>query len=227
MAGMPEAPPAYTKHMLTTHGRSLARLERAALADALARVDPAAPTLCGTWDARHLAAHLVLRESTIGEGLSPLPKVGDKAVDLLARRRSYDDLVASLRSGPPRLSVFSLPGFDKRLNLLEYFVHHEDVRRAAAGWTARALPDWAEAKLWRGLSVTAKFTMRRSPVGVTLVDPATGERLVPVAGTPSVTLRGAPSELLLYAYGRDSVAVVEIEGDDAAVRAFTSQTFTV
>jgi hypothetical protein len=69
--------------------------------------------------------------------------------------------------------------------------------------------------------------MRRSPVGVTLVDAATGARLVPVAGTPSVTLRGTPSELLLYAYGRDSVAVVEIEGDDAAVRAFTSQTFNV
>ena len=224
---MPQAPTAYSDAMLAAYGRSLARLERAALAHTLTGTDPSAPTLCGGWDARHLAAHVVLREGTFGEALSPIPKVGDKAVDMLARRRAYDDLVTSLRKGPPRLSFFALPGVDKRFNLLEYFVHHEDVRRAAPNWTARALPDWAEAKLWRGLAVIARVTMRRSPVGVALVRTDTGDRIEPVAGAPSVTLRGLPSELLLYAYGRDSVAVVEIEGDDSAVRAFTGQSFSV
>jgi uncharacterized protein (TIGR03085 family) len=209
---------------------SLASRERAELCHLFADVGPDAPTLCAGWTTRDLAAHLLVRErrpwAALGVIAAPMARLTESAMRDYARR-PWPELVALVRHGPPIWSLYALPKMDDLLNGLEYFVHHEDVRRAAAGWTARALPDWAEAKLWRGLSVTAKFTMRRSPVGVTLVDPATGDRLVPVAGTPSVTLRGAPSELLLYAYGRDSVAVVEIEGDDAAVRAFTSQTFTV
>ena len=38
-----------------------------------------------------------------------------------------------IRSGPPRLSLFGLPGADELANVVEYFVHHEDVRRARRG----------------------------------------------------------------------------------------------
>lgn len=223
---MPAPESAYSDLMIAKHGRSVARLERAALADTLDSVDATAPTLCAGWDAHHLAAHVVLREGTFGEALSPIPKVGGMAVDLLARKRAYADLVASLRKGPPLVSFFSLPGIDKRFNLLEYYVHHEDVRRAARGWTKRTIPEWAEEKMWRGLAVVAKMTMRRSPVGVRLERTDSDEAIDAVEGDSTVTLRGLPSELLLYAYGRDSVADVEIEGEETAVRAFTAQSFS-
>ena len=41
---------------------SLARTERAALADLLAQLGPDEPTLCGDWTTRDLAAHLAIRE---------------------------------------------------------------------------------------------------------------------------------------------------------------------
>ena len=41
---------------------SLAESERALFADLLAEVGPDAPTLCGDWTTRDLAAHLVVRE---------------------------------------------------------------------------------------------------------------------------------------------------------------------
>jgi uncharacterized protein (TIGR03085 family) len=219
--------PTYSEAMIAEHGRSLARLERAAIADTLDAVGPDAPTLCGDWDAHHLAAHIVLREGTLGEAASPIPGIGDRAVDLLAARRDYVDLVAQVREGPPRLSFFSLPGIDKRFNLLEFYVHHEDVRRAARGWRARALPDWAEEKLSRGLPVMSRVTLRRSPVGVTLVRTDTGQVLTAVNGGSGVTLRGLPSELVLYAFGRTTVADVLVEGDDDSVRTFREQSFSV
>ena len=40
-------------------------IERAQLAQALLDVAPDAPTLCEGWQARHLAAHIVLRERSI------------------------------------------------------------------------------------------------------------------------------------------------------------------
>jgi uncharacterized protein (TIGR03085 family) len=227
MDDMAAPPSTYPPAMIAEHGRSVARLERAALCDTLEAVGADAPTLCGGWDTRHLAAHLALREGTLGAAAAQLPKVGDRTVDLVASRRTYADLVASVRSGPPRISLFSLPGVDKRLNLLEYFVHHEDVRRAAPGWSPRAMPDWAEDKLWRGVSVAAKMTMRRSPVGVRLERSDGAETVDAVSGDPRVTLRGRPSELSLYAFGRESVADVEIVGDDDTVRAFTGQSFSV
>ena len=224
---MPEPPPTYSEAMIAEHGRSLARLERAALADTLDSVEANTPTLCTGWDAHHLAAHVVLRESTLGEALSPIPKLGDRAVDVLARRRPYDALVAALRAGPPRLSVFALPGVDARLNLVEYFVHHEDVRRAQPDWTARPLPDWAETKLARGLPVLAKLTLRHSELGVRLLRADTGETLDVLSREDCVTLRGLPSELVLFASGRRTAADVEIEGGDEAVRAFTAQSFSL
>ena len=33
----------------------------------------------------------------------------------------------------------ALPGMDERANAVEYFVHHEDVRRAAPDWEPRVI----------------------------------------------------------------------------------------
>src|SRR4051794_25623547 len=111
---------------------SFSRLERARLADALAAVDPGAPTLCEGWTARDLAAHVVVRERRpdTGPGLLIKPLAG--GADHVRRRyaeRPYDELITLIRSGPPRTSPFALPGADAAANLTEFFVHCEDVRR--------------------------------------------------------------------------------------------------
>ena len=52
-----------------------------------------------------------------------------------------------VRTGPPTLSVFAVPGVDGLANLLEYVVHHEDVLRAQ--------PDWDAARRWPRISPTS------------------------------------------------------------------------
>ena len=114
---------------------SLARTERAALADLLDAVGPDAPTLCGDWTTRDLAAHLVVRErrpdATPGIAISAFAGWTASVQDSYAER-PYAELVELVRTGPGRLSPFSLPGADTFFNTTEYAVHHEDVRRAAA-----------------------------------------------------------------------------------------------
>jgi uncharacterized protein (TIGR03085 family) len=227
MTDMPDRADAYPDELLARHSHSFARLERAMLAEELERVGPPAPTLCGDWDAHHLVTHLVVRESPWGAAAAPVHVVGDRIVDRVAARRGFAELVEAFRSGPPRLSFYALPGMDRRFNTLEFFVHHEDVRRAAPGWQPRALPGWAEDKLWRGLGVMARLSLRRSPVGVTLERADTGEQHDARPGEPHLVLHGLPSELLLYAFGRDEVADVHINGPQDAVRAFRATSFSI
>jgi len=62
----------------------------------------------------------------------------------------------------------------------------------------------------------AGVLFRRSPVGVTLVDPE-GRHVVARKGTPSVSLTGDPVELLLFGVGRGARTRVEVQGPAAAV----------
>src|SRR5436190_23310918 len=113
---------------------SLSALERARLADVLAATDPAAPTLCEGWTARDLAAHLVVRERRpdTGPGLLLRPLAGwTEHVRRRYAQRPYPELIELIRTGPPALSPFSLPGADAAGNLTEHFVHCEDVRRGS------------------------------------------------------------------------------------------------
>src|SRR5579884_3787662 len=117
---------------------SYSRDERRALCGLLHDTGPDAPTLCEGWATRDLAAHLVLREyrPDAGAGMlgGPLAGYTARAQRRLTERTPYPRLVEMIRGGPPRLSVFGLPGVDARANLVEFYVHHEDVRRAAPGW---------------------------------------------------------------------------------------------
>ncbi len=201
---------------------SFAAQERQALVDALLAAGPAAPTLCEGWTAHDLAAHLVSRERRpdAGPGL---------VLPLLARytekvRRGYleqpfTDLVELVRTGPPTLSMFALPGVDELANLSEYFVHCEDVRRAAPGAEPRELSLDLQEALWGALARMAKLALRRSKDPVRLVRPDGAEISGGPAGQP-VRLHGEVSELVLYLFGRTSVAQVRIEGDEAAVARF-------
>jgi uncharacterized protein (TIGR03085 family) len=207
------------------------RQERLALCALLDETGPDAPTLCAGWTTGDLAAHLVLRErrpdAAAGVLGGPLAGHTARVQRRLRERTTFSGLVATIRTGPPKLSVMGLPGMDQRLNTVEYFVHHEDVRRAVEDWTPRKLSDGESDDLWRRLKV-ARTLLRRAPVGVELarddIEPGNGAILRTTArkATPVVTVIGPPAELLMWATGRTAAANVRFDGTAAAVASLSS-----
>ena len=145
------------------------RDERLALCAALDEAGPDAPTLCAGWTTRDLAAHLVLRErrpdASAGIPGGPLAGYTARVQQRLASRKSFPELVDTIRNGPPKLSPWAIPALDERANTVEFFVHHEDIRRAAPDWKPREVSPGLSDALWARLRV-AKLTMRQVPVGV-------------------------------------------------------------
>ena len=181
--------------------------ERAELCDLLVELGPGAPTLCEGWTTADMAAHLVLREH--------FRRWGDEA-RAAQKAKGYSNLVAQLRSGPP-IGPWSVPGVRTLANGLEYFVHHEDVRRAN-GFGPRAEIDDLEELCWR----MSGFLGRRlahgtRPFGLDLVTPD-GRRRHFGAPTKAI-LSGPPTELVLFAAGRRAAAQVSLSGPDDAVAA--------
>jgi len=202
---------------------SWARGERPALADLLEQAGPEAPTLCAGWATHDLAAHLVLRErrplSAAGIVFRPLGRLTAVTQARLRAEHSYAELLDLLRAGPPAWSPMSWSdGVEEAANAVEFFVHHEDVRRASDGWVPRPLPGRAEALLWRRLRALGRPLTRRATVGVTFRRPD-GALAPGRGGSRTVTVSGPPSELVLFAFGRADHAKVELEGDPAAVQA--------
>ncbi|WP_030144887.1 TIGR03085 family metal-binding protein [Spirillospora albida] len=206
------------------------RLERRALADALAAAGPDAPTKCGGWTARDLAAHLVTREgrpdAAPGILLSPLAFYTERVRRRTAAAVPFDELVKRFREGPPKFSPHALPGVDKIANAAEFFVHHEDIRRARPGWEAREIPADLAELLWTRIKI-ARFVLRKVQVEVTLVQP--DGRSVRVSGGKGsgsgsgggVRVHGAVGELVLWALGRTDVADVRLTGDTDSVKTLT------
>jgi len=207
---------------------SFARDERAALCALLDETGPGAPTLCEGWQTLELAAHLVLRErrpdAAAGVMGGPLAGHTERVRRTIIDRTPYQQLVDEIRNGPPRLSVFALPGMDERLNTVEYFVHHEDVRRGEDGWEPRDVGAGLTEHLWQRLRA-ARFIFRKAPVGIELVrddlpaDPGHQRvRITAKARTPMVTVTGSPAELTMWAMGRTTAARVRFDGSEADVR---------
>jgi uncharacterized protein (TIGR03085 family) len=206
---------------------TLAHRERLALADLLTEVGPDAPTLCGDWTARDLAAHLVSRERRA----DALPGVAISALawrtESLRRsyaQRPYADVVGLIRSGPGHLSFFALPGLDRMFNATEFAVHHEDVRRAQPGWQPRDLPPRVQDSLWKAVRSRASLSFRGLDSRVVLrrSDRPEAEPSVHGSGGTEVMLSGEPMELLLFAFGRRDHARVDVTGDSAAVSALAA-----
>jgi len=200
-----------------------ARHERQELADLFAAVGPDAPTLDEGWTTSDLAAHLVIRERRVdaaaGIVLRPLAAHSEK-VRLRVRDQPWPDLVALVRAGPPRWSPGAIDAVDRVINTVEFFVHHEDVRRAQHGWEPRPADGDLEHQLWRRLKSMARLLARKAPVGLVLRR-SNGDEVVakkPGDDGTTVTVSGPASELLLFAYGRQAHARVDITaaGDDAA-----------
>jgi len=205
-----------------------AQEERAALAALLEETGPDGPTLCEGWRTRDLAAHLVLRErrpdAAAGVMGGPLAGYTARTQRHYLDRYSYPTLITMFRAGPPKLSVFAIPGADGAANTVEYFVHHEDVRRAADGWTERELPAGLESVLWRRLA-SAKLFLRSAPTGIVLsreISSGTDATMIAKNAAPSVTVTGSPAELTLWSMGRSGAAHVTLNGSVDAVEKLTS-----
>lgn len=194
-----------------------ARSERLLLADALAELGPDAPTLCAGWLTRDLAAHVVVRDSRpdlfLRKAIPFLRGRAEQEESSIAQG-DFADLVARIRGGAPVWNPMSWERVDEWTNLLEFYVHHEDVRRAQDDWAPRQLDPELEQHLWAGLRRFARIAFRRSPTGIVLVAQGLGRhaaRLPDERGT--VVVRGTAQELVLFAFGRTGVARVELSGD--------------
>lgn len=225
----------YHPQMGTTTGdgraNATAQAERAALCDLLLAVGPDAATCCDGWVARDLAAHLWLRENrpdaAAGIAVPALAGWTARIQDGVAHR-DWAALVRQVRDGPPRWSPARIDRVDAATNTIEFFVHHEDVRRAAPAWEPRELPDRDVATLWAWLGRSGRLLARHCPVGVD-VQPGDG----PAAGTShplrgprsgrgTVVLAGPVAECVLAVYGRPTrdLTVHGLAADVDAFHAF-------
>jgi uncharacterized protein (TIGR03085 family) len=199
----------------------LSRTERSGLCDDALLVGEDQPTLCEGWTVKDLVVHLLLREGSPAAAGIVVPWLS-RAVELESRRigrREFTVLVERLRNGPPAWSPYAVPKVDALLNTLEYFVHHEDIRRAQDGWEPRELSARSEDRLWRQIRSGAKTLLRGTQVGVTLERADTGEQAVVRAGEPMAVVRGRAGEVTLFVFGRKPQARVDLLGPDDAVAA--------
>lgn len=199
-----------------------AQTERAHLCDALAAAGPDAPTLCEGWTAYDLAAHVWLRENDLIGGLGyAIPALAartEQRAERLKRERGFAGLVDAIRTGPPRFSPFRVPAADELANAAEFLIHGMDVRRPNGlpePERPASFDDWA----WSQLGL-ARLMLRRIDVGLVLEWDGHPDRSLRVSpGTRTVTVLGAPVELLLYAFGRRAAADVRLVGLPEALAA--------
>ncbi len=210
--------------MTTDH----ARIERAELCELFDSFGPRVATLCEGWDAADLAAHLVVRErrpdAALGIVAPPLAGHSERVRGSYAQR-PWDELVGLVRNGPPLLSVFAIPGVERLANTMEFFIHHEDLRRAN-GLEPRDLDADLEDQLWRIIGRMSKLFLRKAPGGVTL-NAGDGRSIVARDDEPMVTVNGEVGELALFIYGRQDAAAVTLEGPSDAVSALAEADFGI
>ena len=184
--------------------------ERRELCDLLIDLGPDAPTLCEGWTTSDLAAHLVLREHF--HRWPDERRAAEKA-------RGWPELVARLRAGAP-LVPWRIPGVRTTLNGLEYFIHHEDARRANGMGPRPGRPDLEELS-WRMVGYSARRAARATrPFGLQLVSDDGKRRLF--GSEPAAILSGRATELVLYLGGRRAAAEASLTGPDDAVAALVN-----
>lgn len=197
----------------------LLRAERSALCDTLERLGPDAPTLCEGWTTFDLATHLVVRERDpraapgilFGSG-----RLGRYTERLMSHQeeKGYGAVLARLREGPPRIRATAFAGTE----LIENWVHHEDVRRANGEEPRPPHPGVSAVMAHTVKRLGRVHTRRLRPYGVELAL-SDGTRLVLRRGTRRVIVHGPVEECVLYLNGRRAAARVTLEGDEEAVEA--------
>lgn len=200
---------------------SFARSERTALCDDALAFGPDAPTLCEGWSVKDLIVHLLVRErrpwvvpGLFVKQLAPLTARAEAAY----ARQPLDTLVARLRD--PRPTPYAVDAVERAVNSIEFFVHHEDVRRARPSWDIRPLTPEAERDLWRGLRVLGRGLVRRAGVPIEVTDGATTARLR--GGADPVRVLGPVGELVMFLYGRPAHGGLDFDGPADKVDALRS-----
>ena len=182
---------------------SLARTERAALADLFEQVGPDQPTLCEGWTTLDLLIHLLVRErDPLGRGGNP----GQAAARPSPTRRPPAtatgpgaELVQAYRSGPPGWNPTGWGPLDDLFNGGEMFIHHEDVRRGQPGWQPRELNEadtagaGEDGPLGHVQAGAAQGRRRHRGPDLPGQEPITLRK-----GDPVVTLTGDPGEIVLW-----------------------------
>ncbi len=204
-------------------GSHLAQSERKSLCNALMEVGPDAPTLCGDWLAKDLAAHVFVRErrplALPGLVIGSFADLTEISMEAALWSHGFAALVSKVRSGPP----LPLRPFDV-VNLFEFFVHTEDVRRAAPNWEPRNDPQ-LDIALWASLGRWSKMlTHKLKGIGLVLERPD-GEQIVARRAEPRAVLSGAAQELVLFLHDRRDVARVSLSGPDEAQKLLNETTF--
>ena len=202
----------------------MSRTERAALCNTALEAGEDAPTLCAGWSVKDLVIHLVVRERhPLGAAGIVLPRL-EGLTERSSRRLAGHDfaaLVERVRNGPPRWSPTSLPPLDRAVNTLEFFVHHEDVRRATEDWSPRELTDRDQRVLWRSLAVAGRGLVRSTGVPVSLRwrDGERWRTATMRSGSDPAVVTGEPSELALLLFGRTRHRGLKYDGPADAVAA--------
>ena len=200
---------------------SYAKEERNLLCDLMEQLGPDAPTLCAGWSAKDLAGHLIIRESRPdalpGILLPPFSGHTERIQDNIVNR-PFDQVIDTLRKGPPLYSPYHFGPIDEAVNTMEMFIHHEDVRRGQPDWQPRQLDRGLEKMLWSRFRLMRRLLLRkvRAPVRI---EP-NGFR--PAGSTDisqCVILSGEPSELIMFATGRQDHAIVNMRGNDEMIAA--------
>ncbi len=199
---------------------NFARSERLALAAELRTVGPDAPTLCEGWNTKDLAVHIIIRDRyPLSLPGNAFPQFADKLPWLSERSKKtsaelselpWNEIVGMVASGPGILSPMALEPIDHLANTAEFFVHHEDVRRAGRGWSPRNLPQEFESQCWRIVSTIARTPGKGAEEPVEYIADGFGEVRSGGKNEPATQVRGKPSELLLYIFGRKSHAQVDV-----------------
>jgi uncharacterized protein (TIGR03085 family) len=200
----------------------MSRTERAALCNSALEAGEEAPTLCEGWTVKDLVIHLLIRErdpvAATAILVPQLEKLADRSASKMAEQ-DFATLVERVRNGPPRWSPMALPKLDQLLNTLEYFVHHEDVRRAAPGWEPRELTDREQRILFKGAATAGKGFVRSVgvPAEIRWTDGERERSAVLAKGEDPVVVTGEPAELVMFLFGRDQHTGLKFEGPQAHV----------
>jgi uncharacterized protein (TIGR03085 family) len=191
--------------------------ERRVLVDALRELGSDKPTACEGWTTAHMAAHVYVRERRLDAmpGVvvpGPFASHTDRVMASVLRVHEYAEIVDRVAAGPP----LALRPLDGLINLFEFYVHSEDVRRCN-GYDVRTLPVEQEQTMWRRLRPMLRGMFRRARgVQIEFVT-AHGDRGVIRGSGPTVRLLAPVGDLVLYAYNRKGIAEVAITGDEDGV----------
>jgi uncharacterized protein (TIGR03085 family) len=191
----------------------LARRERHELCDLALTVGEDAPTRCGDWTVKDLVAHLLVREnrpwSAAGIVVPPLSGLTERSMERMARK-DFGVLVEKLRD--PGLTAYRLKPVEVAFNTLEYFVHHEDIRRARPDGEPRAL-DAADVDLiWKLGRGSGRLMARRIGVPLRIRRGDTGAEATLTSGDDPVMVGGPPCEVVLFLFGRDYARDLTFDG---------------